>query len=177
MKKRGPRLNLRMKSISLDSPEPHFDENTCLKGRNLSVPRVVESYHSENNRRVHNSWVNVVRNRMHLNSSQSNRSRQQQHNLRLNCGGDGAANSAPASYNHCNHSSLYSFDWLSSFSHTQPLLNFIHLSRLCVLILKVLCVANLLYTLSLCLTARQLLWSMKCESCSEVQYIHFFHES
>ena len=90
-----------MKSISLDSPEPHFDENACLKGRNLSVPRVVESYHHssnntvETNRRVHNSWVNLVRNRMHLNSS----SRQQ---LRLNCNEMGAANSAPASYNHCN---------------------------------------------------------------------------
>ena len=107
MKKRGPRLNLRMKSISLDSPEPHFDENTCLKGRNLSVPRVVESYNNQvaaeqsNRHRVHNSWVNLVRNRMHLNSS--TQTRQQ---LRLNCNGQqpemGAANSAPASYNHCN---------------------------------------------------------------------------
>ena len=129
MKKRGPRLNLRMKSISLDSPEPHFDESVCLKGRNLSVPRVVESYHSENNRRVHNSWVNVVRNRMHLNSSQSNR--RQQQNLRLNCGGDnGAANSAPASYNHCN--SLI----LLFFVTQQPLLN---ISRLCVYFILKLC--------------------------------------
>ena len=93
-------MNLRMKSISLDSPEPHFDENTCLKGRNLSVPRVVESYNNQvdQNRqhRVHNSWVNLVRNRMHLNSS--TQTRQQ---LRLNCN-ENAANSAPASYNHCN---------------------------------------------------------------------------
>ena len=119
MKKRGPRLNLRMKSVSLDSPEPHFDENACLKGRNLSVPRVVESYHSENNRRVHNSWVNVVRNRMHLNSSQSNLRRQQQQNLRLNCGAnEGAVNSAPASYNHCNHGFTLCLSVLFTFFNT-----------------------------------------------------------
>ena len=130
-KKRGPLLNLRMKSVSLDSPECGFDQNkgcgsvagSCggLCRRNMSVPKVVETAYSsspppggENNNfshmggssRRYGTWVHIVKSRMAAqmaanNQHYNNVSPSKRRMIPPSSMEFGTATSAPASSYHC----------------------------------------------------------------------------
>ena len=132
-KKRNPRLNLRKKSISLDSPDLGFDH----VGNNLrqNIPKVaVESYctgtggdfnyHNNSSNRpmpasaAYGTWVQIVKSRMAAQMGQNRADRLQQQRRvtppsSMEFGK--TITSAPASYNHCK-SSCFMFIYLSKLS-------------------------------------------------------------
>ena len=121
-KKRGPRLSLRKKSLSCDSPDCGYDGNVPTGNVRQNIPKVVESYCSksgENNNYnsppasnrppTYGTWVNIVRSRMV--SQIQNRDRNGRTPEQTNKHGSreiptmymefSGTSSAPSSYNHC----------------------------------------------------------------------------
>jgi hypothetical protein len=107
-----------MKSISLDSPDPGLEETTGLGQRNMSMPKVVEHATFNNNNfgiagvgnHRYGSWANVIRSRMaaanksHVPSSNMPRRRPVPSTMDIQ-----PPNSALASYNQCNLSTINLF--------------------------------------------------------------------
>lgn len=115
-KKRGPRLNLRMKSVSLDSPDVVLEEpnymgsaHPAAAGGSLykSMPKVIEPQINSSNaggnvRRSYGTWVNVLKSRMAAQMANNSRIRRVPPSSMGEFGTDATTKSAPASYNHCN---------------------------------------------------------------------------
>ena len=126
-KKRGPRLNLRIKSISLDSPDCGFDVGSSCGGSvRQNIPKVVESYcgggsdfnyNNSSNRpaAAYGTWVQIVKSRMAAQMGQNRADRQLRRVTPPSSMEFAAVTSAPASYNHCK-SSCFMFIYLSKLS-------------------------------------------------------------
>lgn len=124
-KQRGPRLNLRMKSVSLDSPDcgPEDHSGSGLVKRNMSVPKVVDQLNQSDpsnngnfgvgvgNRR-YGTWANVVRSRMAAAQAAQNPNLLPKKMIPPSSMEFRLATSAPASHNQCNLISCF-IDWLS----------------------------------------------------------------